>query len=299
MSTSPRTILATTDFSDSGNRAVHRAARIARSLRARLEVLHVVHGLGSTPWWSESLADDASDGRARRAREQLETLVAHVAREHDVDASGTQRRGAIAECVASRAVETDASLLVVGATGAGAVSGRLLGSSTQAILRAAAIPVLVARTDSQDDYQRVVFAIDFSPASEAAVELGLGFAPGAKCLFLTALDVPAGHVESLLGTDATARAQRLHEAREFARDRLGTLAARNGRDGAGIRVRDGRPGVEIDEAVDEFDADLLCLGAHGKPLLERIMLGSTSAHAVAEARCDVLVVHAQPDAAHA
>lgn len=297
MPTSSRIVLAATDFSHSGDQAVHRAARIARTLRARLEILHVVRGLGSTPWWSEALADDASDARARRGGEQLDILAANVSRDHGIEVRGIQRRGAIAECVASCAKETGASLLVVGATGSGAVAGRLLGSSTQAILRAASVPVLVARTGAQGDYQSILFAIDFSPASEAAVELGLGLAPSARSAFLTALDVPSGHVEPMLGSDATSRAEKVHEARGIARDRLGTLAARNGRDGAGILVRDGRPDAEIHHALLETDADLLCLGAHAKPLLERLVLGSTSAHAVAEAGCDVLVVHAQPNPA--
>ena len=69
----------------------------------------------------------------------------------------------------------------------------------------------------------------------------------------------------------------------------------DGHDGAGIIVRDGRASEELPVLVHEVGADLLALGSEPHPALERWMLGSTSAHAVAESESDVLVVPHRAD----
>lgn len=290
MTTSPKTLLAATDFSPRGGFAVERAARIAAHHKARLEIVHVLQGLGSTPWWSESLRDDEEEVLVRRSRAQLQELAGRLSGSHGIEVTTTQLRGSVAPLLAAHAAKVHASLLVLGATGAGAVARRLLGSSTQAVLRSAAVPVLVVRNRAGDDYRKLVFATDFSDASEAAISEGLALAPGANTVFFSALDMSRHLTEPSLGLDELERATKLQEAREAVRDRLGTLAARMGHDGAGVVVRDGRASEELPLLVHEVGADLLCLGSEPHPALERWMLGSTSAHAVAEAECDVLVV---------
>jgi len=290
MTTSPKTLLAATDFSNRGDLAVRRAARLASRHKARLEVVHVLHGLGSTAWWSESLRDDEDEVLARRSREQLQELATALATEHRIEVATTQLRGTMAAALTAHAAQTGARAIVVGATGAGAVARRLLGSSTQAVLRSSSVPVLVVRNRPDHDYRKVLFATDFSDGAEAAITEGLALAQGANTAFFSALDVSRSRVEPALGLDDETRAAKLQEARERVRERLGTLAARMGRDGAGIFVRDGRASEELPVLVHEIDADLLCLGSEPHPLLERWVLGSTSAHAVAEAECDVLVV---------
>ncbi|TXK65974.1 universal stress protein [Alkalisalibacterium limincola] len=290
MTTSPRTLLAATDFSARGDSAVRRAALLAAQHKARLEIVHVLHGLGSTAWWSESLRDDDDEVLARRSRERLQDLAKRLSAEYGIEVATTQLRGSVAAVLTAHAAKTHARMIVLGATGAGAVARRLLGSSTQAVLRSSHVPVLVVRNRAENDYRKVVFATDFSEGADAAVTEGLALAPGANTVFFSALDAPRSRIEPALGLDELTRATKLQEAREATRDRLGTLAARMGHDGAGIIVRDGRASEELPVLVHEVGADLLCLGSEPHPALERWMLGSTSAHAVAEAECDVLVV---------
>lgn len=290
MTTSPKTLLAATDFSAHGDLAVERAARLAARRHARLEIIHVLQGLGSTPWWSESLRDDEDEVLVRRSREKLQELAGRLSAGHGIEVGTTQLRGSMAPVLAAHAAKAGAPLLVLGATGAGAVARRLLGSSTQAVLRTSAVPVLVVRNRADHDYRKAIFATDFSDGAEAAISEGLSLAPGANTVFFSALDMPRHQMEPTLGLDNHTRATKLQEAREAIRERLGTLAARMGHDGAGIVVRDGRASEELPVLVNEVGADLLCLGSEPHPALERWMLGSTSAHAVAEAACDVLVV---------
>jgi nucleotide-binding universal stress UspA family protein len=55
-------------------------------------------------------------------------------------------------------------------------------------------------------------------------------------------------------------------------------------------VRDGSPGREILAAADEWSADLVVLGTHGRGGLTRLLLGSTADSVVRHAGCPVLVV---------
>jgi len=65
-------------------------------------------------------------------------------------------------------------------------------------------------------------------------------------------------------------------------------------DEAGIKViphiRQGHAGNEIIETAEEIDADLIILGSHGKSELDRILLGSVTAHVVRHSRITTMVV---------
>lgn len=51
----------------------------------------------------------------------------------------------------------------------------------------------------------------------------------------------------------------------------------------------GSPAEEIIEIADEWDADLIVVGSHGRSALERLILGSVSQRVVTEAPCSVRV----------
>jgi nucleotide-binding universal stress UspA family protein len=61
-------------------------------------------------------------------------------------------------------------------------------------------------------------------------------------------------------------------------------------------VREGRPGTEIRTAAEEWKADLIAIGTHGRGGLTRLLLGSTAESVVRHAPCPVLVV---PESARA
>jgi len=59
----------------------------------------------------------------------------------------------------------------------------------------------------------------------------------------------------------------------------------------------GEPGTAICDAASDIDADLVVVGAHGKGVIRRVFLGSTSEYVVRNAPCPVLVVRhgSEPD----
>ena len=61
-------------------------------------------------------------------------------------------------------------------------------------------------------------------------------------------------------------------------------------------VRTGRAYVEIINAADELEADLIALSTHGYTGLKHVMLGSTAEHVVRHAHCPVLTLRRGPEA---
>ena len=55
-------------------------------------------------------------------------------------------------------------------------------------------------------------------------------------------------------------------------------------------VRRGNPGYEILRIADEQQSDLIIMGVHGRGTADMLFFGSTTNHAVREARCPVLTI---------
>jgi len=142
-------------------------------------------------------------------------------------------------------------------------------------------------------FQRILFATDFSQASQNALEAALDLAKtnGAELLVAHAYPPPA-----LLPTDvalspavydeldASLRegvSQRLAAIVEQARD-LG-IAARG-------RILTGSPHEAISDAARDNKADLLILGTHGRTGAPRFFLGSVASRVISTAPCPVMTV---------
>lgn len=286
-----RTILAATDFSAHAELAAQRAGQLARDLGAGLELIHVHTGLGPGPLWSDPggavLIDESRV--VENLRERMESLREALQKKYSISVHASVETGAMHRRIHERARDVQAGLIAIGATGAGAIARRLFGSRAQTLVRTAERPVLVVRLPAAGPYARALVATDFSADAERAARLGLQLAPEAALTFFASLDVPGHRVEPVMGLDEEERAARLHAARNRTREQLRALADGMGHEGAAILVRDGRAADELPDLVREIDAELLCIGAHGKSRLEAGILGSTSLHAIAEAACDVLV----------
>jgi nucleotide-binding universal stress UspA family protein len=126
-----RTILLATDGSESSRRALAFSIELALETGASLEVVSV--GAAVPMRGTDELAE----------AERIATAAAGQATAAGVDARGSAAHGDIVACVIDAAVALDAELLVVGARGLGSVSGAMLGSVSQALVRRSPVPVTV------------------------------------------------------------------------------------------------------------------------------------------------------------
>lgn len=138
-------ILVCVDGSDTSNKALVAALRLARDRDASLLLLHCVDellllaagglGVGKAPESGVRVLDDA----------EAIAKSAGVAAEKRLVQLPAQRLG---ETVADQAVEWNADLVVIGSHGRRGVGRLLLGSGAEQILRLAPVPVLCVRRDA-------------------------------------------------------------------------------------------------------------------------------------------------------
>jgi nucleotide-binding universal stress UspA family protein len=130
---------------------------------------------------------------------------------------------------------------------------------------------------------RVLLATDGSDCAETARRcLSLLPLPAGSAIHaVTVLDAQTWQVpESLKGAEQE-WARRILEETETALRREGVELTHAAPRGA--------PAYEIIRAAEEFDADLLVVGSHGRTGFERFLLGSVAANVAKHAGCSVLV----------
>ena len=128
----PRTVLWATDFSPDAGLGLRYALSVAEKARAELIVVHVLEGEG------QRVADTP------RLEERLREAVARAGGAH-LGAQAVVAAGSAAREILGLARARTAELVVMGASGTGALERLMFGSTVIAVVREAACPVLVVR----------------------------------------------------------------------------------------------------------------------------------------------------------
>jgi nucleotide-binding universal stress UspA family protein len=151
---------------------------------------------------------------------------------------------------------------------------------------------LVVKQPPHEAYKRILIPIDFSTASAAAVKFCRRLAPDAEIILLHAFEVPFEGKIAYAGVDEDIVKQYRIATRDRALTNIRAVA-----DSAGLDIGDytplivhGDPSQTVIDQEQEFDADLIIMGKHGKNFTEELLLGSVTKHVLAESQCDVLVV---------
>jgi nucleotide-binding universal stress UspA family protein len=285
-----RSVLAATDFSQPAALASARAALVAAEHGARFQLVHVVEQQALV-----ALRDWLAPGRDLRAAvaEQAEMQLAAAARQL-LDAWGVQPQTSLLTgqpLQEIQAAAAQADLLVLGGRGDHFVRDVTIGTTADRLLRCAATPLLVVKAAPTASYGRVLVLVDFSPASQAALEAAARVAPGAALRLLHAFDLPFEGKLRVAGVGEEQiehyRAQGRQEAMEQFRRMLdGNPAGER----ATLAIEHGNVRLEFLRAVEEFRPDLVAIGKQGQGFLSDLLLGSVTRIVLAEAGCDVLVV---------
>ena len=188
------------------------------------------------------------------------------------------------------AEEVGAELIVVGATTRGAISRAILGNTAQRVIRAASVPVLVTRAEDDFSLDRVLTTTDLSELSAAVHrrgldllrELGMTAAAKLRTLLVVGNDMDA---PPALRQDVLANLME-RDLGAFVSG-LGPLAA-----DTEPRVRTGESAAGIVAEAEEWDADLLLLGTHGRGGMSRFLIGSVAESVLKRAACDLLLIPA-------
>lgn len=142
---------------------------------------------------------------------------------------------------------------------------------------------------------RILIAYDGSPDSKVAVEevASRPWPKGTQVRLITIVEqpivMPPPNFEFygplIVGVQSSLReeaAKRIQEALQRFSDRKDLEMT--------SEIRDGSPKASLLEAIQEWKADLVVVGSHGKNPMERLLLGSVSHALVTSAPCSVEVV---------
>lgn len=147
-------ILVPVDGSAASARGLDEAIELARSLKARLRLMHVVE-----PWIMVAPETTVAGSTVHQVAESVrnnglallegcEKKVANAGVEVDVELIESLG-GSPGECIVKRAREVDADLVVCGTHGRRGMRRLLMGSDAEYIVRRAPVPVLLVREQGE------------------------------------------------------------------------------------------------------------------------------------------------------
>lgn len=279
-----QSILVATDFSERSNRAVRRAALLAKAGKCRLVLLHVV--------------DDDRPFRLQEIEQQAALLLvqetSRMLGDEGIEAEPLVRKGAPFATVTDTASEVDADLIAIGAPRRQLLKDIFIGTTAERIVRQSAVPVLMVNTEPAAPYQHMLAAVDLSEtsaqAARTAVKLGLDQRMAVSLLYL--FDAEA---TGLMIRSATPMAEiRKYQDQEAAKagNALESFLKKTGLASVNpiVRQTDAPVAQSICATAEELNADLVVVGTEGKSGMPRLLLGSVAEGVLRTARQDVLAV---------
>jgi nucleotide-binding universal stress UspA family protein len=140
---------------------------------------------------------------------------------------------------------------------------------------------------------KILLAIDGSaPSQDAIAEVARRRWPSPSALLILSViqpyTPPATEIVLASATLEEVRQRQAQDAEQFtrkARERIGASGL-----SVETAVREGDPRTAIIDAADEWQADLIVVGSHGRTGLTRLVMGSVAQAVVAHAHCSVEVV---------
>jgi nucleotide-binding universal stress UspA family protein len=287
-------VLCAIDMGETSEQALREADRVARLHGARLTVLHVLPdgypGVPMSPLGTEQALLE-QQRLTREVGDYIDELVARATGRSGHDQVELEIEGGTPhDMIVDAAVEGQADLIVIGATGTGAVG--LLGSVARHVARHAPVSVLVVRARRVDG--PVIAATDFSEEAEYALQVAVEEARARHTRLIVAHSLELAMPEvAAIGdpgvTPSVTMASEYYEAAlPMARARLSQVAEGVPVPAEPVVVQEPPPEGLVTFAA-RIGADLLVVGAPHRSALGRIVLGDVGTALVRDAPCSVLV----------
>lgn len=274
-----KTILVATDLSARSDRAVIRAAHLARETGATLHIVHIV---------DDELPGALLQARTEEAEAVLAAMIAEQPALSDLKPIVDVETGHLDRMLPKLVREREVDLVVVGTHRSRGLAEAFGAPALSRILRGLNVPMLVAVGRPEAPYEDVAVGWDFSPAGEAAALAARQLVPDANITLVHAWDEPVTAMPYGFEAGGMIAPETL--------DRMKTDIAR-----AAVKLpKQGDAGWLVDIAIgpapfvlrkraDDGACDLLAVGSHARSGLARLLLGATAENVALSASCDVLI----------
>lgn len=281
-----KVVLAATDFSARSDRALRRAAALAKEAGARLVLLHVV--------------DDDQPSRLVDAECELaETALADAIREYGY-LSGLQctaivARGVVFDGIVKVAEQQRADLCVIGSHRRAFLKDIFIGTTAERVIRNSSFPVLMANADPAQPYATSLAPVEMSDCSAQALRtaLRLGLLPRAGLTVLHVYDAAAAGMLNYAGVRPSRRDDYLRDAQAQASLELVSFLRSvdlGGVDPVSLVKEGASVAAAIVEVASATRPDLVVIGTHGRRGVIRLLLSSVAEEVLRCVQKDVLVI---------
>ncbi|MCC7414243.1 MAG: universal stress protein [Gammaproteobacteria bacterium] len=268
-----------------------RAAEIARAHQARLTIVHVIDdfsGLELAPADLSLIQYQVQLG----ARKSVEAALAR----QDVDVPEIDIRieiGSPYQRVIELTNEINADLVVMRAHQGDSILAKIIGSTTDRVIRTTCAPVLVVKRPVTRAYHGVVVGIEMSDDSAAVVPFVAALLPLAGLHLIHVVQILPPFEAAMLRAGsgqagiAAHRVALIRKAKARMRDMSKRLTNRPIR--SATRVVVGDPATSLVRATWSPQADLIVLDRRRTGRIRRALLGSVTQRVLRTAACDVLI----------
>jgi nucleotide-binding universal stress UspA family protein len=297
-------ILCAVDLSECSHVALWQALLFAKTLEAKLDVLHAYYVPDNIR--PNLQVWQASDSRAiwqiaeQHARSELDGFLARhgadIRRRVDLHVIHKDPTSAILDFAA----EHGSTLIVMGTHGRSGPSRWVMGSVAERVVRLAPCAVLTVGEPAGQtrvvNLGRILVAVDFSDCSRLALqragELASAFA--ARLYVVHAWHVPVFVSPDAMVGESPRQLQTLARlAEQEAQDNLSSFVDAARKDGIRIdaaRLLQGEPAHAIVLEAEQADYDMIALGTHGRAGVKHLVLGSVAEKVVRRASRPVMTV---------
>jgi len=263
----------------------------------RLKLVHVLErlqppGWDLTPNEPADLIENVLRMQEAEGRKALDEAAAAL-QKHGISSHSEMLNGFAGNQLMDYAEQIGADLIAVGSEHKGKVEAFLIGSVARKLVISAKQSILVAKKmPNPDGPLTVVLATDHSEYANRCVDRLVQLAPQGigRLILLTAY--PKELIRSMRGMlehfkiDISAWVEeKLHEHNRQVLEKLAPLGWH-----CESCVIDAPPNEAINQVMQENEADLLIVGAHGHGIVERLTIGSVSFRQVVAEQHNVLVL---------
>lgn len=278
-------ILVATDFSERSDRALRRAALLARQFETSLVLVHVIDD--DQP---RRIVDAERDEASELLRQMAATL-------HDHDGVACETRVILGSPFVgiSQAVSDEApDLLVIGPHRRQVLRDVFVGTTAERTIRSVDCAVLMANAPPAGHYRRVLHTTDLSDGSRDALRRfhALGLGEQVRTSLLYVFDAPA--LRLVMGHAMPAEDQEHYlaaEQKEAARDLSRFVASADLGDVRQVaRYESSAAPHEILKVAKEEGADLIVMSTHGRSGLTKVLIGSVTEQVLKTSTVDVVAI---------
>ena len=283
----PRKILLATDLSARCDRAMDRAAALAKAWQAELLA---VHALEQTDDFYATHLEDLlpSWRRMPDAARVVEDQLRHDLMEASGRITAVVEKGEPVDVIVRVAEAQGADLIVTGIARDETLGRIGLGNTVHRLLRRTKVPLLIVKQRARSPYRHIVVATDFSESSRCALQAAMALFPEEKLKIFHAYDAPMAGFASdpkrfreqfrnwaITEYEAFLAASGIHDKHKQTFDFL---------------AEEGHASRLLRQYVHDRMADLVVLGTHGQTGLLDRLIGSTAMEILSSLSCDALIV---------